>query len=133
MVFMRSCLSVTNDAGNSFLIPEKFNYVDIPILLQQDFFRYSRLTRKASHYSLQGGLHLGYLFHENGFEQRVGYDYKTSPLNLGASAAFQWIKPVKWNSAFAIGPEVKVLSTGEEHAKVAIMAGLKLGWRFGNI
>lgn len=130
---MRSCLSVTTDVGTTHLIPEQYNYIDIPLILEKEYFRYSRDSRKASHYNLQAGINLAYLVHEEGYQLRVGEHYKVRPLNLGATVAMQWIKMVKWNSSFAIGPQIQAFSTGEELATVGFLAGIKLDWRLGNI
>lgn len=130
---MRSCLSITSDAGLTHLIPESYNYLDIPIVLEKEFFRYSKLKRSASHYSLQGGVNLAYLMHEEGYERRVGEHFKVRPTNIGATLALQYVKPVKWNTAFAIGPQIQAFTTGEELATVGFMAGIRLDWRFGNL
>jgi len=128
---LRSCMSVTNDQGAALLIPEKYFYVDMPLILEKNFFRYSKVTRSASHYNVYGGVNFAYLFHEDGFETRVGENYQTRPINLGLTTGIQWVKPIKWNTSFAIGPQIQAYTTGEEHANVAFYAGMKMDWKFG--
>ncbi|MBI1183849.1 hypothetical protein GC194_06235 [bacterium] len=131
MSFVRSCLSVQNKEGEVFALPEKYTYIDLPITLEKQFFTYSRHSRKATYYNVSAGVNLAYLAHERGFESRTGA-YHTTPLNLGFSTALQWVKPVSWNASFAIGPFLRMYSTGEEHAKMVAYTGLKLDWKFGN-
>jgi len=128
---IRSCLSVTDNAGEAIFIPEKYNYVSLPILLEKQFFGYSRTTRRASHYTFEGGVLLSQLFHEKGYAQRVGNDFKTRAFNVGAQAALQMVKPVKWETSFAIGPEVKAYTTGQEHTSAAFYVGIRADWKFG--
>lgn len=129
---MRSCLSITTDAGITHLVPESYNYIDIPLILEKEYFRYSKTKRRASQYSLQGGINLSYLMHEEGFRRRVGEQYKVRPMNIGATLSMQWVQMVKWNTSFAVGPQIQAFTTGEELATVGFLAGLKLDWRFSN-
>lgn len=128
---LRSCMSVIDATGETHLIPEKFNFIDMPLILEKEFFRYSRVSRSASHYLLYGGLNFAYLFHNKGFEDRVGQDYETRPLNVGVTTGIQWVKPIKWNTSFALGPQIQALTTGQENANLAFYAGMKLDWKFG--
>ena len=129
---LNSCKSVLNNEGTHTLIPKKYMYAHMPISIEKQFFKYNAITRSANHYAWSVGADFAYLMHENGYEQHVGSDFKTNPLNIGANASIQMVKPMAWKTAFAIGPQIQAFSTGQEIATVAFYAGVKMDWKFGN-
>jgi hypothetical protein len=130
---LRSCRAVYDPEGLAMLIPEKYTYIDVPMTVEKQFFRYSPITRRATHFNLSAGINFAYLLHEEGFDQELGSGFQTNPLNVGAHLAAQIVKPVNWNTAFAIGPFIQVYSTNEQPANMAFYTGFKLDWKFGKL
>ena len=127
-----SCQYAKSTEGEDFAIPKKFIYIDMPLSIEKHFYTYSKTMRHANHYSWSMGINLAYMMHEKELEQHVGSDYESNPLNVGFHGAFQILKPLKWKSSFAVGPEFKGFSTGEDRVKFAFQFGLRLDWKFGS-
>ena len=128
---LRSGLSVKDANGVDHLIPEKYNYVDVPFILEKrvNIARRGGMS-KSAHLLVQAGINAAFLKHSNpNAEAGVSVDGRTT--NYGLTLGTQWSKYVNWNSQFAIGPQVKIMSTGEDKTSTAIYAAIKMDWRFG--
>lgn len=128
---INSCKSILTSEGTHSLIPQKYTYAHLPIAIEKQFFKYDKISRKVKHYTWSLGADFAYLVHENGFEQHVGDGFRTNPLNMGATASIQMIKPMARDAAFGFGPQIQAFSTGQDVATVAVYAGVRLDWKIG--
>lgn len=125
---LRSCQVIQMD-GMDIFIPEKYNYLEVPFILEKNHFFMSRRSRKSISFRTRVGISASYQQHEADYTERTGA-FNTRSLNYGILAGLQWSKELNWKTAFAFGPEIRFFSTGQDHTPFASYAAVRLDWRF---
>lgn len=120
--------SFINSAGDAVDIPDWYFYLDIPIILESVV--YNHISRHGPKRFIKAlyGVNGGFLWHDTPMEEESAQ--KSDMVNYGGTVGIQYVQKETKTTEFAIGPQIKLMTTGQEGIKYNVSYSIRLDWRF---
>lgn len=121
--------SIKDAHGMDVMLPRWYFYLEIPIHYTTKLIHFGDKKKTNTYLKALYGANIGFLWHEKSFNQTEWTD-GSELLNYGGTLAIQYVNKATANMEFAIGPQVKAMTTGQTLGRMNMSYGLRLDWRF---
>ncbi len=121
--------SIQNSHGMNVLLPRWYFYLEVPLHYSTKLYHFGDKRKTNTYIKGLYGANIGFLWHERDFKTTEWSD-KSDLLNYGGTIANQYVNEASANMEFAIGPQVKAMTTGQSLGRMNVSYGLRLDWRF---
>jgi len=115
--------------GFDMVLPRWYFYMEIPVHYTTRLYSFGDKRKTDTYIKALYGANLGILWHEKEFQTNE-WSEKGDLINYGGTIALQYVNQASANMEFAIGPEVKAMTTGQTVGRINATYGLRLDWRF---
>lgn len=120
--------SYTTRSGESINLPDWYFYLDIPIAIESVIYNHISRHGPKRYIKAVYGVNGGFLWHDQ--PRDIESQEAGSMVNYGGKVGIQYAQKETKNSEFAIGPQVKLMTTGQKDVKYNVTYSVRLDWRF---